>query len=73
MDTSLPSSQVASLLNKAIFPFQPTLISRIFTFEQQTAKCEFYNSKIEKKKKKNLKKKINMKLDSKSQLMKNIK
>ena len=52
MDTSLPSSQVASLLNKAIFPFQPTLISRIFTFEQQTAKCEFYNSKIEKKKKK---------------------
>ena len=56
MDTSLPSSQVASLLNKAIFPFQPTLISQIFTFEQQTAKHEFYNSKIEKKKKKNLKK-----------------
>ena len=45
LDTGLPSPQVANLLNKATFLFQPTLVSQILTIEQQTAKSEFCNSK----------------------------
>ena len=40
LDMSLPSTQVASLLNRANFPFQPTSVSQVLAFEQQPAKRE---------------------------------
>ena len=40
LDMSLPSSQVASLLNKANFPFQPTLVSQVLAFEWRAAQLE---------------------------------
>lgn len=43
LDTSPPSPQAASLLTKAAFPFQPTLVSRVLAFEQQAAEPEFGN------------------------------
>ena len=38
--TSPPSSQDAGLMNKAISPFQPTLVSSELAFEWQAAKFE---------------------------------
>ena len=43
LDTSPISPHVAGLLNKAIFPFQSTLASRVLAFEWQTAKSELGN------------------------------
>lgn len=34
---SVPSLQIAGLLNKATFPFQPTLVSQGLAFEWQAA------------------------------------
>ena len=44
LDMSLPSSQVAGLLNKAIFLFQPTFVSSELAFEWQAAKLELGNT-----------------------------
>ena len=46
LDMSLPSPQVASLLNKAAFLFQPTLVSRVLAFKLRAAKPEFGDKKI---------------------------
>ena len=43
LDKSLPSPPVASLLNKATFPFLLTLVCRVLVFKQWAAKPEFSN------------------------------
>ena len=43
VDMSPPSPQVAGLLNKAIFPFQPMLVSWVLAFKQWAAELKFGN------------------------------
>ena len=38
---SRPSPQVAGLPNKARFPFQPTLVSRVSAFQKQAEEPDF--------------------------------
>ena len=46
---SPPSPQVVSLLNKALFPFLPTLASWVLAFKQQVGGPEFGNRVYETK------------------------